>query len=349
MKKVLVLALAVLMTACGQDETVKNNQAEYLDAQKNQVMPSGELTPSETIKALDQKLVNVGKITKSEQIKFSTVAYEYELPDEMKQACNFDPKTPKDDEGFYKEGFCTSINIKLAKVEPRWIEQIVNKTITNDDNPKLLKFKQNVDEFVGEHLMFINEMKDVAKENGEPFESAPSYAWTVVPELIPAHKNLAQVAIAGDVYMGGAHGMPFMEYLMFDMDLQTQIDFSDVIVVDRASDFHELAYAGFKEYLKDELQITTKKDIQEYEQTWQFEMTENVYFGKNGVVLVYQPYEMGGFAQGFVEIVVPYDKLQGIIQEEYLPKQTAKTANQESVSQESVSQKAEQASQADKS
>ncbi|STZ01896.1 Protein of uncharacterised function (DUF3298) [Moraxella equi] len=342
MKKVLVLALTVLMTACSQDETVKNNQAEYLDTQKNQVMPSGELTPSETIKALDQKLANAGKITKPEQIKFSTVAYEYELPDEMKQACNFDPKTPKDDEDFYEEGFCTGINIKLAKIEPRWIERIVNKKITNDDNPKLLKFKQNVDGFVGEHLALINEMKEVAKENGESFESsAPSYAWTVAPELIPAHKNLAQVAITGDVYMGGAHGMPFMEYLMFDMDLQTQIEFSDVIVADKASDFHELAHAGFKEYLKNELQITTKKEIQEYEQTWQFEMTENAYFGKNGVVLVYQPYEMGGFAQGFVEIVVPYDGLQGIIREEYLPKQTAKTVNQETVSKETAGQKKE--------
>lgn len=324
MKKVLVLAVAVLMTACGQDEAVKNNQVEYLNAQKNQIMPSGELTPNETIKALDQKLANAGKITKPEQIKFSTVAYEYELSDEMKQVCNFDPKTPKDDEGFYEENFCTAIDIKLAKIEPRWIQQIVNKKITNDDGDRLLKFKRDVDEFVDGHLAYINETKEATEENGEIFESALSYAWGVSPELIPAHKHVAQVAIYSHIYLGGAHGMPYTEYLMFDMDLQTQIGFSDVVVDDGA--FEELAYAKYKEYLEEQ-GISYDKNIPKHERVQGFVMTKNMYFGENGVVLVYQPCEIGSYAQGLINLVVPYDDLQGIIRDEYLPKQAVKTAS----------------------
>lgn len=58
-------------------------------------------------------------------------------------------------------------------------------------------------------------------------------------------------------------------------------------------------------------------------------MSENFYFGQDGLVFWYAPYHLGSYAMGPVELVIAYDKLQGIIRDEYLPKQTAKPASQE--------------------
>lgn len=273
--------------------------------------------PTDALKTIDQTLSGANKINNAKDVKFGTIPFVYELPKSMKQACNFDMDSIDNEES--DGNFCTKIDIHLAKIEPVWIEQLVNKEITNDDNPKLIKFKHTVDEFVNEHLLFINDLKTVAKENGEEFSHAPSYAWSVKPEIVSSVNNVVQISLIGDTYMGGAHGMPFLEYLLFDMDLQTQIGFSDVIFSEKVNDFHELAYQSFKEYLNKELKINTDSEIKDYESTWKFELTENFYFGKDGLVLVYQPYEMGSYAQGFIEIVVPYHQLGDILKGQYVP------------------------------
>lgn len=254
------------------------------------------------------------------EIKFSTVPFKYELPQAMKEMCEFDKQpTNKTPEGEY-EGFCTQIDIELAKIEPIWIEQIVNKAITNDDSPKLVKFKQTLDEFTNEHLALIHEMKEIAEENGEEFTSSMAYVWYKKPEMLPAFNRLVQIAIYGDMYMGGAHGVQDVNYLIFDMDSQSQIALNDVVKSEKAGELYELYYRAFKNYLAKELEIITEEDIADYEEMWSFELTENFYFNKEGLVLVYSPYEMGAYAQGFIELTVPYDELMHILKEPYLPK-----------------------------
>lgn len=312
------LAITMAMLSACQDRATLSDietKIEQKSEQKQGDKPNQTL-PTEALKTIDQTLSGANKISNAKDIKFGTTAFSYELPKSMKEICYFDNKKVEDD-----DGFCTKIDIHLAKVEPLWIEQIVNKRITNDDNPKLIKFRQSVDEFVDEHLLFIQDIKLATEENKEPFISASSYSWIEKPELLPNHNNVAQIVLIRDIYMGGAHGMPNTEYLLFDMDLQTQIGFADVIIGEKIGDFEKLAYESFKAYLKQELELKTDREIKEYEETWKFELTKNFYFGKQGLALVYQPYEMGAYAQGFIEVVVPYDKLGNIIKVQYLPNQ----------------------------
>ncbi|WP_169798107.1 RsiV family protein [Moraxella oblonga] len=283
-----VLSITMMLIACNENTSSLSNNPT----------PSTQQTTSNT----DAK------------VKFSTVPFKYELPQAMKDACDFDKN--KNEE--YSP--CTQIEVELVKIEPAWIEQIVNKAITNDDGSKLIKFKKTIDEFVNENLEFINEMKEIAKENGEEAISGMGYVWHTKPEMLPTFNHLTQIAIYNDMYMGGAHGVQDVNYLIFDMDLQSQIQLHDVIRNEKTSEFHELYHRAFKDYLAKELEITTEEDIQEYEDMWSFKLAENFYFNKEGLVLVYSPYEMGAYAQGFIELTVPYDKLTPILKESYLPK-----------------------------
>ncbi|PNK61353.1 RsiV family protein [Psychrobacter sp. FDAARGOS_221] len=47
-------------------------------------------------------------------------------------------------------------------------------------------------------------------------------------------------------------------------------------------------------------------------------ISDEFYFGEEGLVLVYQPYELGSFAQGFIELTIPYAMLEGVLRPEYL-------------------------------
>lgn len=317
----LTMLMAMAVSACQKPDLDKIEQGLEQKKAKESNSTANQVLPTEALKAIDQTLSGVNKVAEAKEVKFSTVPYVYELPKAMQDACHFNVNqaTSESSSQNNESDFCTKINIELAKIEPVWIEQIVNKKITNDDNPKLIKFKQTVDEFVAEHLVFINEIKTIAKENGEEFTHAPSYAWIEKPELLTGFNNVAQIVVYSETYLGGAHGVYASNYLIFDMDLQSQIALENVLMPNKESEFHALAYSAFKDYLKTEMDIKSPKEIKEYESTWQFEVSENFYFGKNGVVLSYAPYQLGSFAQGTIELTVPYDKLTEIIKPQYLP------------------------------
>lgn len=324
LKKVLTVAVMAVMTlgACQKPDLDKIEQKLEQKKVKENNSTANQVLPTEALKAIDQTLSGANKVMEVKDIKFSTVPYVYELPSEMKKVCGFNEFSMNNDVGNVNN-FCTKINIELAKIEPVWIEQIVNKKITNDDNPKLIKFKQTLDEFVGEHLALVNDIKENAPKNQGKQEndelSYPTYAWSEKIELLPSVNNVAQIVVHSDAYMGGAHSLPTISYLVFDMDLQSQIEFDDVIKPEKHELLHGLYYQAFKDYLAKELNIKKEKDIKEYEETWKFQLSDNFYFHKDGLAIVYQPYEMGSFAQGFIELIVPYEKLSESMRVQYLP------------------------------
>lgn len=315
---------AITLSACQEKPDLAKIEEKLEQKKPAENSVANQVLPTDALKAIDQTLSGANQVGSAKEVKFSTVPYVYELPKAMQEACSFE--NPPVDENGEKQDFCTQINIELVKVEPVWIEQVVNKSITNDDSPKLLKFKQTVDGFVEEHLALINEVKESAKENGEEFSYAPSYHWAEKPELLPSFNNVAQIVIHSETYTGGAHGIHGSSYLIFDMDLQSQIALNDVLQKDKSGDFYDLAYAAFKDYLKTEVELKTTKEIKEYESTWEFELSENFYFSKKGIVLSYAPYHIGSFAQGTIELTVPYDKLADVIKAQYLPQETGVTS-----------------------
>lgn len=44
-----------------------------------------------------------------------------------------------------------------------------------------------------------------------------------------------------------------------------------------------------------------------------FEFTENVAFLRNGIQFLYQPYQMGPFVMGYMDVIIPYSELEGMI------------------------------------
>ena len=300
MKKVMlgVVVCALMLVAC-QDRAGNGNdqKATTLGQSGTQPVQNDAITVSDALKTIDNNLA--GATNKEDKIAFRPVPINYSLPQEVRSACK------EEADGDKNEIACPIIDIKIASVEPKWIERALNIAITEDDNPELTKFRRHLDAFARQQLD----------------DGALAYTWTIEPKYLGIHNRVAQFAVRHESYMGGAHGMHSQDYYLYDLDLGSRISFYDDILIHDSEEGAQLPKLGeqaFDLYLAD--QGLSATEIADHKRTWAFDITENVYFDKEGMVLSYAPYELGPYVMGEIELVLPYEQLQGAIRGEYLPK-----------------------------
>ena len=51
----------------------------------------------------------------------------------------------------------------------------------------------------------------------------------------------------------------------------------------------------------------------------QLKLSDNFYYGANGLVFVYPLYELASYAEGMTELNLPYTELTQLVKAEYLP------------------------------
>ena len=76
------------------------------------------------------------------------------------------------------------------------------------------------------------------------------------------------------------------------------------------------AYEAFKDWV---VESKLAKDVAEYEQAWKFKLSDNFYLAQQGLVLQYAEYEIGPYVAGLPRLMIPYEQLQGVLKQEYLP------------------------------
>ncbi len=116
----------------------------------------------------------------------------------------------------------------------------------------------------------------------------------------------------GYEYWGGAHGYPYRQHYLFDLNTGEELTIYDL-------------YTSTEENFKD---VVAKYSVQNWKENPEIyfnseEEEETVYqdfydnasldmamrFEKQGIVIEYSPYEYGPYAVGFIEIPIPYDVL----------------------------------------
>lgn len=301
-KKIAPVLFISSLTLIGcQQSDIKSEQEADAKVQTTKEKVTTDKDSQSAIKTIDDSVdqsdtkPKQAKLTAND-VKFKAVPFDYKLPKDVAENCV--------DLDTYSEGIigCPDIDISLVQVSPQWIEEVINLEITGDNSSQYIKFKRQLDDFARSQIAD---------------ESSMSYSEMIKPEHLAPHNNVAQFSILSDVYLGGAHGMPNISYLLFDMDMQTQIDLNDVLE-DPENKFYELLRNEFVSYLANEMDIVTPEQVADYEETWPFAISDEFYFNEKGLVMVYQPYELGSFAQGFIELTVPYKSLKGVIRAEYL-------------------------------
>lgn len=155
---------------------------------------------------------------------------------------------------------------------------------------------------------------------------------SISPTILNSDGPIVTVVMNSSNYLGGAHGSSAQDYLNFDLKDKKQIKLKDLVGPNQMKKLEEKAHDAFKAWVMDS-QLATS--IEEYEQVWKFNLTDNFVLSENGLILQYGEYEIGPYVVGLPRLTIPYDQLQGILKAQYLPQaKVGKTAASEVVAKE---------------
>ncbi|MDX1803528.1 MAG: DUF3298 domain-containing protein [Alcanivorax sp.] len=113
-------------------------------------------------------------------------------------------------------------------------------------------------------------------------------------------------------FTGGAHGMPGLAYLHWDLADKHAIALADLLQPGQSQAFWTQAKQRHQQWLKQH------KLGASFQQSWPFEKTDNFYLGDDGLTLQYNVYQLAPYAMGQPQLVIPYAQLDGILKPAYM-------------------------------
>lgn len=177
------------------------------------------------------------------------------------------------------------------------INQKVKELIFNDlliDSAKVdkMNFRQLADELIRDYDNAKEEFKDATL----------NFEYSISSEVTFRHPRVWTIYFNIYTYTGGAHPMTYQKFLNVDPESGEKLNLSN--------------FFTHQDQLKREVEqeIRAKHDI-ETEQLWsdifftdRFQWPEHMGLSSEGLLLVYNPYEILPYAAGFTEIAIPLQK-----------------------------------------
>ncbi|KJD31321.1 hypothetical protein PK35_15575 [Tamlana nanhaiensis] len=157
--------------------------------------------------------------------------------------------------------------------------------IGNTETPKSKSVEESIALFNQAYNAFSDEVK----------EATPPWETQIDAEVMYQSPELASIAITTYAYTGGAHGLTHIVFKNFDTTTGNSIATSDLF-----SDFD-----GFKTLAK----MFFDKNLDDknilFEPT-EFNLPKNIAYNSEGIVLLYNTYEIAPYSTGIIEFVIPF-------------------------------------------
>lgn len=236
---------------------------------------------------------------------FDTDYLDYQLPADVSTVCEV-------------KNNCPDISVEYMHSNHAWMNDIINEHInrlilaTPNDMTQATQTKPQSDPSIK------NTLDDFAKSQlvELPSDSSLNYSIDVSPSYVGHIDDIEIFNINSYLYLGGAHGMPYSEYVMLDQHSQKQVILDDLIPADKKTQFNALAYAAYKQWI-----AQMSEAPEDYESSWPFNLSDNIVLTDKGLDIVYQPYAIAPFAYGMPVLSMTYEQLNGVINPRYVPKQ----------------------------
>ncbi|MCC1485469.1 DUF3298 and DUF4163 domain-containing protein [Winogradskyella immobilis] len=163
--------------------------------------------------------------------------------------------------------------------------------IPNSENQTTIK--DAVLAFDNEYTSFVNDFS-----NNE-------HVWELHIETEVIYQSEEIITIVVNVYSdtGGAHGNDTIQLLNFNTETGALYDHSNII--NDIEGFKSIAETYFIKSIKNDSESTS---ISEFFFGKSFQLPENIGFSEDGIVLLYNTYEVSTFNQGFTEFVIPFEE-----------------------------------------
>ena len=172
------------------------------------------------------------------------------------------------------------------------------------DNPAYETINYVFEQLMKEYISYGESMAENAKEYAAD-EYFYAYSLDMGYSVQYNQDGTLCIMMEGYEYTGGAHGYPIRIVFTFDLATGVQLSLGDLIATDEAdfgayviNEFDRMYNEGETYYWDDAYQTVINS-------TMDFG-TMNYYLTETGICIFYYPYELASYADGFVEINIPY-------------------------------------------
>lgn len=176
------------------------------------------------------------------------------------------------------------------------IEHVIANEMNMADSPDNdISISEAVSQFDEEYKSFKKDFQDSSQKWEAKVDGQVIYD---APEIIC-------VTLQTYTDTGGAHGNGRTTYLNFNPETGALFEHKDLIK--NLDEFKKVAEKAFKEQTKPKANDETMEDFFFGED---FQLPSNIGYSNDGLVLLYNNYEIASYAQGITEIVLPYDQIK---------------------------------------
>ena len=201
---------------------------------------------------------------------------------------------------------CATVGIKKVTIEDshrlnQYIDDLIKESISTFTKTES---SQNVNEAIDAFFSDFKEFKEAFPESRTPWE----IQITMTVDWMIQSNGWLSIRTETYSYTGGAH--PNYEVQFNNLGTSGK----KVTTRDWLKDQSQLEKIA-EQYFREEKGILATQTLNDagYEFVNGFELPENMGFGKGYLILMYNAYEIGSYADGPTEIKIPISELKGII------------------------------------
>ena len=172
------------------------------------------------------------------------------------------------------------------------------------DSPAYASINSAIEQLKNDYIEYGESMADIAKGVAAD-EYFYAYSLDVSYSVKYNQNGILCIMMEGYDYTGGAHGYPIRNVMTFDLATGMQLGLGDLMATDEytfgsyvTTEFNRMFSEGLTMYWEDAPQIVQNSTESFY--------TMNYYITENEIVIFYYPYDLASYADGFVEVVIPY-------------------------------------------
>ena len=201
---------------------------------------------------------------------------------------------------------CSEIRLELPKAGEN---RKIGKTINNALKEEVISILAYDDELSASTIQeaiasFDNGFNDLRRMF--PDETIPWEA-KIEGEIFFENKELLTIGLRSYIFTGGAHGYGSTRFLNFDKNSGEELERNEIFKNrDQFEEFVEMKFR-LQESIPNEGPINSTGFMFERNV---FYLPENIGFTEEGLKLLYNPYEVASYADGVIELTLPYSEVK---------------------------------------
>ncbi|MDR2258855.1 MAG: DUF3298 and DUF4163 domain-containing protein [Treponema sp.] len=180
------------------------------------------------------------------------------------------------------------------------------------DGQTIDEYKENL---IASYRTAYQNMRKLAEERSDMQDQIRDWKYTESMEVRTFSDLGVVISRTKDSYTGGAHGMVQKTYYVADLRKQKALAWNDLFTDPESPELYRLVTDGLRQYAGLKKDAPLSSGIYFMDEPG---ISDNFFPTIDGLWFHWNPYEIGPYSEGAIEIVIPWDKIRYLLNDEGL-------------------------------